>query len=348
MKVLNCMMSKKLGGLEEAFVAYSNGLLKSGHELVNVIRKGAMIRNAINKISNSIVEVSCINKFDIFCKLKILSIAREHGVDVIIGHSDRAIRMCSFAKKVAPLIGTLHTDYDISSASLCNHVVSVNSKIRDRILKSGQNVSVSIIPNMIKLDRTKYSSRRSVTNKPLIIGVLARLVKEKGIDILLNAISVVVLSGYRDLHLKIGGDGDQIDELRDLVIMLGLQNIVKFCGWIDDKDQFYDSIDLLCIPSRRDTFSIVMIEAMSRGIPIIATKFDGAIENLTDNVNAIIVDIEDTKCLADRIIDVINNKYDLSLLIQNAFNRVQSFDVETVSKKIVHVIESEVKKSLSC
>ena len=80
--------------------------------------------------------------------------------------------------------------------------------------------------------------------------------------------------------------------MQKIVRELDLEKEVEFVGWIKNKREFFDSIDIFCLPSKNEPFGIVLLEAMKYRKPIISTKADGPLEILRDEVDALMIDIE--------------------------------------------------------
>jgi len=107
----------------------------------------------------------------------------------------------------------------------------------------------------------------------------ARLSKEKGIDILLRAWARVIRQ-EKGLKLIIVGDGPLAGELKKLSESLGVTESVTFMGMIQNVMDYLENADLFVLPSRTEGLSNALLEAMSYGLPCIATKVGGNIELL--------------------------------------------------------------------
>jgi glycosyltransferase involved in cell wall biosynthesis len=105
----------------------------------------------------------------------------------------------------------------------------------------------------------------------------ARLSKEKGIDILLRAWTHVVRQ-EKGIKLIIVGDGSLAEALKKLCCSLGLAESVEFTGMVQNVTEYLRNADLFVLPSRTEGLSNALLEAMSYGLPCIATKVGGNIE----------------------------------------------------------------------
>lgn len=97
---------------------------------------------------------------------------------------------------------------------------------------------------------------------------MTRLVTGKGLDDVIRAMPLLP----ERFALKIAGDGEQLDELKQLVSSLALTSRVEFVGWIDyeQKQELMRNCHLFCLPSQFDSFGMGFIEAMAFGLPVVA------------------------------------------------------------------------------
>jgi glycosyltransferase involved in cell wall biosynthesis len=135
----------------------------------------------------------------------------------------------------------------------------------------------------------------------VVFGVVGRLDPGKGQGVFLE-----VLSEFNDdriLGVLIGeetrGEPGYRQELEEQVASLELGNRVKFLGYIDDPKGCYPMLDVLLMPSRKETFGLVLIEAMSFGLPVIATNAGGVPEIVIDGQTGILVPPGDAQTLAE-------------------------------------------------
>ena len=109
-----------------------------------------------------------------------------------------------------------------------------------------------------------------------IVGSVSRLVSQKRLDRLLE--SIVFL--HENVHLVIAGDGPLRGALGQHVRQLKLHGRVHFLGYQDNIAPLMDAVDALVIASDREGMSGAMLEALSRGVPVISTDVSGAREAL--------------------------------------------------------------------
>lgn len=133
------------------------------------------------------------------------------------------------------------------------------------------------------------------------VGVLGRLVPEKGLAVLLDAVA-----GHPRLHARIAGAGPLADALPDWVRQRGIVDRVMLTGLIapDDVHDFYRSIDVLAVPSTptatwTEQFGRVAVEAMAAGVPVVSSDA-GALPDVVGGAG-IVVPAGDAEKLADAL-----------------------------------------------
>lgn len=167
----------------------------------------------------------------------------------------------------------------------------------------------------------------------------------KGVDVAI--LSIVELRRRRAARcpaLNIYGDGDQEGYLKEMVTVLGLNNIVQFHGTKSDILKHCADTDILVMSSREETGPMVVLEAMSRGMPIVASDVGEVVEMLPDQRYGRIVPPDSIVALADAVesllSDIADGKFDPRLLIE----RHQSF---YTSERMVERIAAIYRQMLS-
>lgn len=158
--------------------------------------------------------------------------------------------------------------------------VIANSHAAKRVLELKWNVQLPIyvIENPLKPTIVAATTHKKAP-KQLRLGYIGRLIPLKGVSLILHALTA--FKG-QDVTLTIAGDGPEKQALMTEVKRLGVP--VTFYGAIKDVSGFYDSIDILLVPSIREPLGLVAQEAALRGCPVIAAKTDGLPEVVQHNV----------------------------------------------------------------
>ena len=136
--------------------------------------------------------------------------------------------------------------------------------------------------------------------QPVTLGTVAHLRKEKGIDDLLEAVRTLIDRG-RSVTLRIAGDGPEEPGLRKRARELGVDEAVEFCGFVEELDAFYRSLDVYVQPSHMESFGIAALESMRFSLPLVARSVGNLPRLLGEGAFGFLVDPDAPVALADAI-----------------------------------------------
>ncbi len=139
------------------------------------------------------------------------------------------------------------------------------------------------------------------------IAFAARFVPEKGISDLFAAIALLKNEGC-PVRVKLAGTG-HVDVWKWLVRDLGIDELVSFVGWLDgpEKVAFFRDARAFCLPSHREPFGIVTLEAMFNRLPVIGTRRGGFLDLVEEGVTGLLVEPHDIRELAHSIRRVVED-----------------------------------------
>jgi glycosyltransferase involved in cell wall biosynthesis len=139
-----------------------------------------------------------------------------------------------------------------------------------------------------------------------VVGLVGRLQPWKGQDRLLHAQALLRERGHRIHTLIVGGDAhglssDYAASLQPLVSRLGLGDAVTMTGQVDDAGPYIDRMDILVNASDPEPFGIVLLEAMARGVAVIAVDAGGPAEFIEHRVTGLLAPSGEPRALADAL-----------------------------------------------
>jgi glycosyltransferase involved in cell wall biosynthesis len=349
-KIFNIMLSKGLGGIEQAFIDYSKAILKSGRIVVCIIRQNALIKNQLMELKKhsdnvEIIEISNYSKLDFLSRIKSKKTILDHKPKAIICHGNRAIsafRKAAKKYKIAT-IGVAH-NYSLKNLVKCDYIFSITEDLRKNIIEFGFNgEKIFVVPNMIDLpyDFSAISEDNIDSFKnPVKIGVMARFVKKKGVDIFIKSLSALIANN-NNFKALIAGNGEEMEELQKLRDEVNVKDEIEFIGWVKDKDEFYRDIDIFCLPSLHEPFGIVILEAMKAGKPIVSTNSEGPNEILESEKDAIIVEKGHAGEMSVALDRMLKEKAEFRFnLARNAqLKLIERYSLSAVSKRISDLLE---------
>lgn len=136
---------------------------------------------------------------------------------------------------------------------------------------------------------------------------VATLNENKGIQYLISALPLI-LKSYPNVQLEIIGDGSFRRRLEDQVELLKLTKKVHFAGFSSEVETLLSEFDLYVQPSLSESFGLAIVQAMSVGLPVVATSTGGIPEVVIDGKTGYLVPPKDVKALAKAIIEILSNR----------------------------------------
>lgn len=194
---------------------------------------------------------------------------------------------------------------------------------------------IYVVPDGIEFE--KIEAIQPIFNIKPDIFFIGRLSKEKGIDILIEAISIVKKS-IPNVSAYIAGSGSQENELKSLVKKLDLEDHVKFLGFIpeEEKYQSYKACKIVVIPSRWDASPITIYEAMACGKPVIASIATNS-EILEDGITGLLFKSENVEDLADKIATSLKNEKLREKMGGAAKEKAKQYDWGKIAERTVEI-----------
>ncbi len=169
-------------------------------------------------------------------------------------------------------------------------------------------------------------------NREKTVISIGRLTYLKGYDMLLKAWKKVS-EGREDWKLVIAGDGEEKDSLNDLIKNENIKN-VEMTGFVDEIGQLYEKASLYVLPSRNEGFPMVILEAMSYGLPCVAFGCKAGVgELIVDNKTGLVAENENIDDLAEKMGILMDNQAKREEMSRAANIYVRNFDSKEICEK---------------
>lgn len=155
--------------------------------------------------------------------------------------------------------------------------------------------------------RAAVSNELGIPDDTVFIGVVCRLIEQKGVCYGLRAFARVA-SGYPQAHLLVAGEGPLRTALENESAALGLQKRVHFLGWRGDIPALMAALDIFLMPSLWEGFGLVLLEAMAQAVPVIASRVSAIPEVVVDGETGLLVPARDVDALAAALENLLADK----------------------------------------
>ena len=286
------------------------------------------------------LEIPIRRKISFFQDLKSIFILiyyiRKYKIDIIVGHTPKGGLLASVAATLSQtkciyvrhglnfetqtgfsllIMKTVETVCSRLSKLTINVSKSVLEKsLRENlVLKKNQILlnegSFNGVDSELKFNPNSYSIKKS--NEIITYGFIGRLSKDKGFELLINSWNQLIQI-HKNIKLIIAGPLDERDPINDFYISLIHDcKSIDYLGEISQSEHFYNQIDVLVLPSHREGFPTVVLEASSMKKAIITSRSTGCIDSIIENKTGIHCDLNE-ESLIKSIEYYINNPTKIS------------------------------------
>ena len=267
--------------------------------------------------------------------LSIVKQMKEHGITVIQCHSGKYILLCLALKYLtgAKLIFYKH---NVVKAKTDIYHRWIQSQVDAFICVSKQVYDAQVIPNIIYKYYLVYNgvntyrfpvlSDNNIPNEPFIVGYAGRIIENKGIFDLLDAIRVIH-NKFDEVRLLICGDGKSVDieQMNQYIKRHQMEEYVQYMGFQKDMNRWYRSIHCLVAPSKvQEAFGLVLCEAMYCKVPVITSTSGAQAEIIENGKSGILIDTVNSESIAEAIQDFMENDGVRESIIEQGYIRVKS------------------------
>ena len=323
-RLLLVVDSLEVGGAERHVVDLSVALARLGYEVtvacsiaggLSVVLEEANIpvRPLLGKLVKRRVSVAFARE--------LRRLIREERFDLVHAHiyaSAAAAAIATLGIGV-PLVVTEHTEAlwqgrrerwtSREVYRRAEHIIAVSSAIRRRQIERDAvpPERVTVIPNaVIPAPDTPPSTLPDGWPERPLVGVVARLQPEKGVENFLKAAARVCAS-FPEARFLIVGDGPLREELLGLAEHLGVRERVSFLGYRADARPLIGLLDVLVVPSLTEGAPLIVLEAMAAGIPVVASAVGGIPDQIRHDKEGLLVPAGDTAALGDALLELLQD-----------------------------------------
>ncbi|MDJ0645803.1 MAG: glycosyltransferase family 4 protein [Flavobacteriaceae bacterium] len=184
--------------------------------------------------------------------------------------------------------------------------------------------------------RNSTSSDKKRNTKEFYIGLISWFTEKKGIRYLLEAMLQLREEKDHSIKLLLAGDGPKKEEIISFISNHGLENSIDYYGKLkgEAKTKFFQKLDAFVLPSitlnnDKDGIPVVLMEAISYGLPIISTNVSGIPEICVNEFNGYLIEEKSADALADAIIKLYNDPNKKEVFAKNAIEMSTKYDIET-------------------
>ncbi|HEY3320037.1 MAG TPA: glycosyltransferase family 4 protein [Planctomycetota bacterium] len=282
--------------------------------------------------------------------------AREHEVSLIHGLSALAAPVCARLARAlnVPFIVTVHHFQKAGSLHFdkqCRGVIAVSEALRENLVNDAdipkeviRCISAGIQVPQILQPRPGVDENNG-HSIPLISSI-GKLIPRKDYVTFLRAARLIVDQLGTECSFVIAGDGPEESRLRKLARQLKIDKQLTFCHGTASQGALLRDTDVYVQCSKVEGFGTMVLQAMARGVPVVATSTGGLLTLVKDGETGYLVPIGDSAALAARVLDMITNKELRQRLAENAREvALSSYNLEAMMSRTIAVYGEAVAQA---
>lgn len=287
--VAHVVESLEVGGLENLVVEFARHADRSRFALrVIALGERGRLADEVEAQGWPVVALRARPGLTPWTVVRLARLYRGGGVGVVHTHSEGPLLYGATAARLAGVPRVIHTRHhgpDLGNSRRVRSLMAMASRWTDQVVcvaRDGARHSIEegvparkvmIVPNGVDVSRFTYAG--PTPRGPAV--VVGRLAPEKDHATLLRAAALVAREEPA-FRLEIAGDGPCEAQLKSLAQGLGLADVVRFLGREDDVPARLGRAGLLVLPSLMEGMPLTLLEAMARGLPVVATSVGGNAE----------------------------------------------------------------------
>lgn len=322
-KVLHLDTGSQLRGGQQQALRLHQGLLERGIESGFVCLPDTQLQDFLAQHKLPHHAISWRGEFDLQAALKLATYAHHNGFTILHAHTSHAHSWALLAKLLRPglkLVVTRRVAFEPGANPLSrlkyrirvlDRIIAVSQDIRQVLLRAGVPDSrIRMIHSGI--DTAWYASlqadpafrtRWQLPADAILVGTAAAFTKEKDYPNFLRA-AALALQKAPQLYFMAVGEGPQLARIKELAGQMGLGQRLVFAGFQRDLRQFYAAWDIFVLASKREGLNNAVMEAMSAGLPVIATLVGGMPELIQTGVDGLLVPPDNSEAMAVAIVSL--------------------------------------------
>lgn len=339
MKILHICSGKGLGGTRSVFLSHQKLFESLGLESIPVVRPNAQVLNVLDDKSRKISKtINYYRRFPIHFQKSFSNMQNlANSCDLIWVHKPID---CYIWRKVAPkskIVMVVH-GFQNTNLTKADYLIAVSIPVFNHLKSKGFN-NVFLINNFLKTPITTHNIK---WNEIAQISSFGFFRKKKGFIDLIDALDILENKlNFKNFKFDLYGNGRLGFLLRLKKFFQNVKNL-KINPWTNQMQKKLLQSDIVVIPSRSESFSMVTIEAMAAGCLVISTKCFGPEFIITDGIDGILIEKRNPQIMAEKLKEVIENKIQFTKLREKGRKMVfQKFSIESSKiemKKLLDII----------
>jgi len=314
--------------------------------LISILKMDlSVFRNSFHKLNAVIITIPSGGSS--FIAYPVLRKYKTKYFTHIIGNQDEIVKKGDkykgIIKLAARLVSAVHNVgfrqiIKNSSAAFC-----LSTKLGEKY-KIKKNKLYNIMTNLMQERDIRERKLVPLPNKIKLLYV-GRVSHEKGLFNLIRALNQLVKNEGLDIELTICGTGPELSKLKSLSTEHGLDGKILFNGFVnpgEELNDIYEKHHIFILPSISEGTPKVLLEAMAKGMPIIATRVGGIPDLIHDGINGILIDENNPIAIKKAIENILIYPFKMQFMSDNNIKYIRQYTAEKQAKYMANVIKNLV------
>ncbi|WP_152657620.1 glycosyltransferase family 4 protein [Oceanobacillus sp. CFH 90083] len=219
-------------------------------------------------------------------------------------------------------------------------IIAISETVKKKYEKK-LNRDIILIYNGIPIEKYIIEDKKNFSSETINLLLAGRIVGQKGQLDAIKAINYLVKSGIENVNLVIAGNMEDIHyakRIKDYISEHMLHDYIEIIEYVNDLKQLRKKCDIGLVCSKKEAFGRVTIETMVSRMLVIGANTGGTIEIIQDNVNGLLYQEGDYTSLANRIKYAVDNKNEISILIEKGYtSAIERYSITNVVEQIMKV-----------
>jgi glycosyltransferase involved in cell wall biosynthesis len=203
-----------------------------------------------------------------------------------------------------------------------SQILTVSSFSKNELLKYNPNLKdIVVFPNCIKTQDTNKILKNPYNKNDFNILSVTRLTKgeeSKGIDTMIKTLPLLI-KDIPNIKYSVIGKGEDTIRLKQIAKEQDVEKYVDFLGFVDDINAYYQHCDIFSLPSKKEGFGIVYLEAMQYKKPVIGCNFGGPTDVIKHKETGYLCEYDDINQIAKSILEIYNDDIQKEILGKNGY-----------------------------
>ena len=293
--------------------------------------------------------------YELALSTKLVGVVKQYSIDVLhvhyaIPHAYAAYMAKKMLKEQSiniPIVTTLHgTDITLVgnhpsyktavtfSINKSDIVTCVSKSLKEDTLNQFEiKKEIKVIPNFIDINKYIIQQDLCVVENPIPSDkfIVSHVSNFRPVKNIFNVIKVFYnIQKEIDCKLLMIGEGPEKIKAEKMCNDLGISNLVEFLGNTNQVEKNLCHSDLFLLPSSTESFGLAALEAMASKVAVISSNAGGLPEINIDGKTGYVCNFNDIDSMTNKAISILNDKKNLELFKENAFNKARDYDINKI------------------